>query len=349
MAVHHPRDLFDRMVGGLEFDASELSASEYITRFAAGQCPFVALPVFPSRMFRHGFIAVDSRVIREPRDLEGKRVGVQLYTMTAAIWIRGLLRHDHGVDLSAIQWVEGAMESPKPHGRPTVLPPLKPVTIVSNTSGKSLSQLLEQGDVQAVIGADLPSSFGKSPHIKRQLFPEAEGVLPPDRDLPSCTWWCCGGTASGIPSLRPACSTRSTTEGSRRRTGCGDISARCATCALAAGGLPGSGRGRRDLPMAPRRTGRRWALVVFHQSMIASRCRSMISSCRPRAGGSPTKRQMLSPGETAALAMSLGSGVPKRARRARQRGFGNRNRRQREDADRQVQCEDDTMVDDPAW
>jgi 4,5-dihydroxyphthalate decarboxylase len=91
--------------------------------------------------------------------------------MTAAIWIRGLLRHDHGVDLSAIQWVEGAMESPKPHGRPTVLPPLKPVTIVSNTSGKSLSQLLEQGDVQAVIGADLPSSFGKSPHIKR-LFPD---------------------------------------------------------------------------------------------------------------------------------------------------------------------------------
>ena len=64
MAVHHPRDLFDRMVGGLEFDASELSASEYITRFAAGQCPFVALPVFPSRMFRHGFIAMDSRVIR---------------------------------------------------------------------------------------------------------------------------------------------------------------------------------------------------------------------------------------------------------------------------------------------
>jgi 4,5-dihydroxyphthalate decarboxylase len=122
-------------------------------------------------MFRHGFIAVDSRVIREPKDLEGKRVGVQLYTMTAAIWIRGLLQHDHGVDLSTIQWVEGAMESPKPHGRPTVLPPLKPVTIVSNTSGKSLSQLLEQGDVQAVIGADLPSSFGKSPHIKR-LFPD---------------------------------------------------------------------------------------------------------------------------------------------------------------------------------
>jgi 4,5-dihydroxyphthalate decarboxylase len=169
--VHHPRDLFDRMVGGLEFDASEMSTSEYICRFAAGQCPFVALPVFPSRMFRHGFIAVDSRVIKEPKDLQGKRVGVQLYTMTAAIWIRGLLQHDHGVDLSTIQWVEGAIEEPKPHGKPTVLPPLKPVKITANTSGKSLNQLLDEGDIQAIIGAELPSCFGKNPHVKR-LFPD---------------------------------------------------------------------------------------------------------------------------------------------------------------------------------
>src|SRR5712671_1129346 len=171
MAVHHPRDLFDRMVGGLEFDASELSASEYITRFAAGQCPFVALPVFPSRMFRHGFIAVDSRVIREPKDLEGKRIGVQLYTMTAAIWIRGLLQHQHGVDLSTIQWVEGAMETPTRHGSPTVLPPLKPVSIVPNASGKSLSRLLEDGEIAATIGADLPSAYGKNPNVQR-LFPD---------------------------------------------------------------------------------------------------------------------------------------------------------------------------------
>jgi 4,5-dihydroxyphthalate decarboxylase len=98
IAVHHPRELFDRMVARQEFDASEMSASEYVTRFAAGKCPFVALPAFPSRMFRHGFIAVDSRVIGTPKDLQGKRIGVQLYTMTAAVWIRGLLQHDHGVD-----------------------------------------------------------------------------------------------------------------------------------------------------------------------------------------------------------------------------------------------------------
>jgi 4,5-dihydroxyphthalate decarboxylase len=122
-------------------------------------------------MFRHGFIVVDSRVIKQPKDLQGKRIGVQLYTMTAAVWIRGLLQHDHGIDLSTIEWVEGAMESPNPHGKPTVLPPLKPVSIETNKSGKSLSQLLDAGDIQAVIGADLPSCIGKNPHVKR-LFPD---------------------------------------------------------------------------------------------------------------------------------------------------------------------------------
>jgi 4,5-dihydroxyphthalate decarboxylase len=171
IAVNDPRALFDRMAARQEFDASEMSTSEYVSRFAAGKCPFVAIPVFPSRMFRHGFITVDSHVVKTPKDLEGKRIGIQLYTMTAAVWIRGLLQHDHGVDLSNIQWVEGAMEEPKPHGNPTVLPPLKPISIVANTSGKSLSELLEAGDIQAVIGADVPSAIRRAPHVKR-LFPD---------------------------------------------------------------------------------------------------------------------------------------------------------------------------------
>jgi ABC-type nitrate/sulfonate/bicarbonate transport system substrate-binding protein len=171
IAVNDPRALFDRMAARQEFDASEMSTSEYVSRFAAGKCPFVAIPAFPSRMFRHGFITVDSRVVKTPKDLEGKRIGIQLYTMTAAVWIRGLLQHDHGVNLSNIQWVEGAMEEPKPHGNPTVLPPLKPISIVANTSGKSLSELLEAGDIQAVIGADVPSAIRRAPHVKR-LFPD---------------------------------------------------------------------------------------------------------------------------------------------------------------------------------
>lgn len=126
IAINHPRDVFDRMMGGHEFDASEMSASEYICRYAAGDRTFVAIPVFPSRVFRHGFIAINDRTIKQPSDLNGKNVGVQLYTMTAAVWIRGLLQQ-HGVDLSTIQWVEGAIETPGSHGKPTVLPTLKPV------------------------------------------------------------------------------------------------------------------------------------------------------------------------------------------------------------------------------
>ena len=171
IAVNDPRALFDRMAARQEFDASEMSTSEYVSRFAAGKCPFVAIPAFPSRMFRHGFITVDSRVVKTPKDLEGKRIGIQLYTMTAAVWIRGLLQHDHGVDLSNVQWVEGATEEPRPHGNPTVLPPLKPISIVANTSGKSLSELLEAGDIQAVVGADVPSAIRRVPHVKR-LFPD---------------------------------------------------------------------------------------------------------------------------------------------------------------------------------
>ena len=171
IAVNDPRALFDRMAARQEFDASEMSTSEYVSRLAAGKCPFVAIPAFPSRMFRHGFITVDSRVVKTPKDLEGKRIGIQLYTMTAAVWIRGLLQHDHGVDLSNVQWVEGAIEEPRPHGNPTVLPPLKPISIVANTSGKSLSELLEAGDIQAVVGADVPSAIRRAPHVKR-LFPD---------------------------------------------------------------------------------------------------------------------------------------------------------------------------------
>ncbi len=79
----------------------------------------VAIPVFPSRVFRHGYIAIDKRqVIETPKDLAGKRIGVPLYAMTAAIFIRGLLQHDHGVDLSGVTWVEGGINDTKPHGAP---------------------------------------------------------------------------------------------------------------------------------------------------------------------------------------------------------------------------------------
>lgn len=90
--------------------------------------------------------------------------------MTAAVWIRSLLKQA-GVDLDTITWIEGSMESPEPHGKPSALRPLKPISITSNKSGKSLSQLLEEGLIEATIGADLPPCFHKAAHVKR-LFPD---------------------------------------------------------------------------------------------------------------------------------------------------------------------------------
>jgi 4,5-dihydroxyphthalate decarboxylase len=169
--IEQPRPIFDRMSGGQEFDVAEYSSSEYVQRFAAKQCPFVAIPVFPSRCFRHGFIAINKKSgIKTPKDLEGKRIGVALYTMTAAIFIRGLLQHEYGVDFSKVKWMQGAINTAGSHGAPTVLPLLKPVTMEPNVSGKSLSQLIESGEVDATMGTSLPESARTNPNVT-QLFP----------------------------------------------------------------------------------------------------------------------------------------------------------------------------------
>jgi len=169
--IASPRETFDRMAGGLEFDAAEFSSSEFISRMSAGTCPFVALPVFPSRMFRHGFITVNSSVVRTPKDLAGKRIGVPLYTMTAAVWIRGILTHEYGVDLSGVRWVQGATNTSGRHGNPTVPPLLKHVTIENNATDKSLSDLLEAGAIDAIIGADIPLALRHNSSVRR-LFPD---------------------------------------------------------------------------------------------------------------------------------------------------------------------------------
>ena len=164
------REVFDRMSGGQEFDLCEYSSSEFITRFAAGNSPFVAIPVFASRVFRNGYIWVNRKTIKEPKDLEGKRIGVPFYTQTAAIFMRGLLQEDCGVDLSGCSWVQGAVNVPGTHGNPTVLPMVKPVKVEQNNSGKSLSDLLADNEVQAIISTMTPDSRRRNPDVQR-LFP----------------------------------------------------------------------------------------------------------------------------------------------------------------------------------
>lgn len=171
IAIDQPRPIFDRMSAGQEFDVAEYSSSEFVQRFANKQCPFVAIPVFPSRAFRHGFIAVHKKSgITKPKDLEGKRVGVPLFTMTAAIYINGILQNEYGVDLRKIHWVQGAMNTGGAHGSPTVLPLLKPFPIKQNHSNKSMSELLEAREIDATLGTSLPEAILTNPDIVR-LFP----------------------------------------------------------------------------------------------------------------------------------------------------------------------------------
>jgi 4,5-dihydroxyphthalate decarboxylase len=171
LVMDNPRQIFDRMTNGLEFEACEMSSSEFISRFAAGKLPFVGLPVFASRVFRHGFIVVNRNFVKSAADLAGKRIGVPLYTQTAALFVRGLMQHDLGVDLAGIEWVQGAVNEPGAYGNPAVMPLLKPVKITPNQTGKSLSELLETGEIHAIIGSNLPHSLKRHPDVVR-LFPD---------------------------------------------------------------------------------------------------------------------------------------------------------------------------------
>ena len=169
IAIKSPREIFDRMVQKREFDAAELSSSEFVALHCQGDSPFVALPVFPSKVFRHSFMFGSVRSgVRKPKHLEGKRVGVPLYTMTAAVWLRGLLEEDFGVDLSTIEWVQGGMDHGGAHGVVREPPNIAGVRLKTNDSPRSLDAMLISGEIDAFIGPQVPRCFA-SGHVTRLL------------------------------------------------------------------------------------------------------------------------------------------------------------------------------------
>ena len=126
----------------------------------------------PRACFATASFSSTASTSRTRRTLPASGSACRCYTMTAAVFIRGLLSDEHGIDFSNTEWVEGAINSPKKHGNPTVLPTArKKLSIVANQSGKSLSQLLEEGELQAIIGTDAPEAFGRNPDIVR-LYPD---------------------------------------------------------------------------------------------------------------------------------------------------------------------------------
>lgn len=169
-----PVEIFRRMFNQ-EFDASEMSLSHYFRLRPAGDFPFVAIPVFPLRKFRHSFIVINTNSgVRRPEDLNGRRIGVMEYSQTAAVWIRGLLHDDYGVKPESITWSTGGVNRPG-HPRELQFKPDAAISIEYIGDTRTLNDMLVAGELDAVIGARLPKALGRVPHVRR-LFEDYRAV-----------------------------------------------------------------------------------------------------------------------------------------------------------------------------
>ena len=165
-----PEEMFFRAFRDVAFDISELSLSSFAIKESAGTNPYVGVPVFPSRAFRHTAIYIRTdRGIASPADLKGRRIGTPEYQLTAAVWARALLQEEYGVEPSDITWVRGGMEDP---GRPEKIPVQLPaeVRLENAPADSTLSQLLEQGDIDGIIGPRAPSCFERGDSRVGWLF-----------------------------------------------------------------------------------------------------------------------------------------------------------------------------------
>jgi 4,5-dihydroxyphthalate decarboxylase len=174
--VHlEPEEIFFRMLTYEEFDVSEMSLSTYLlTHMADG--PFVAIPVFPSRMFRHNSVYVNEDSCDPAADaagqLVGKTVGLAEYQLTANVWLRGILAEHHGVPVASVRYRTGGLNSPGRHEKFEVkLPP--EVDIEPVPAGRTLSEMLASGALDAVYTPRAPASFGTGP--VRRLFADSRG------------------------------------------------------------------------------------------------------------------------------------------------------------------------------
>ena len=168
-------ETFYRQARYREFDVSEMSLSSYLLTLDLDEPPFVALPVFPSRMFRHQSIYVNrDSGISEPADLIGKRVGVPEYQLTAVVWQRGILAEHHGVPVESVRYFTGGMEQAgRVEKLKLNLPPEISVTPIGQD--QTLSALLAAGELDAIYSAGEPVGFGALPQLGR-LFEDFQSV-----------------------------------------------------------------------------------------------------------------------------------------------------------------------------
>jgi 4,5-dihydroxyphthalate decarboxylase len=157
-----PGDIFARMCREQEFHASEMSMGAHLFLTGAGDSPFVGIPAFPSRCFRHSMVYVNEDAgIDAPEDLNGKRIAIREWGMTAVVWIVGILAEEHGLDLRTVEWV--AAKAPRV---PMAMP--EGATMRYLGPGEDISELLHSGAVDAALLIDAPACFtAKSSRVRR--------------------------------------------------------------------------------------------------------------------------------------------------------------------------------------
>ena len=168
--VLRPQELFPRAFGKAEFDVAELSLSRFAMLVSQDRSPYVGLPVFPSRTFRHASIYVRTdRGIGRPQDLKGRIIGLNNYDDTAAVVVRGMLRDDYCLGVTDVTWCIGDLESGQ---APRVAPPALPASVKTVVAkDKTLDTLLADGTIDAIISIVPPPCF-RAGHAKvARLFP----------------------------------------------------------------------------------------------------------------------------------------------------------------------------------
>ena len=163
-------ETFFRMLRYREFEVAEMSLSSYTVSLFRDDPPFIAIPIFPSRVFRHGSIFVSTKSgVREPKDLIGKRVGNPEYQLTAMVWIRGILSDEYGVAPAAVEYWTGGEEQPGREEKIALdLPPEFKVRRIG--ANQTLSQMLADGELDGLYTARTPSTFVSRPKDVRRLF-----------------------------------------------------------------------------------------------------------------------------------------------------------------------------------
>ena len=155
-----PEEIFFRAFRHEDFDICECSLSSFSAKTAAGQCPYVGVPAFVSRMFRHTSIYARTDRIKKPEDLKGRKVGVPEYQLTAIIWARAILQDDFGVKPSDIHWIRGGIEHANRLEKISIKLPAG-VRLDNAPEGMTISELLAPGEIDGFIAPRPPTTAGQ--------------------------------------------------------------------------------------------------------------------------------------------------------------------------------------------